>query len=98
MNFCETTDLPVIAMGDFNFSVNTSTYRYYIAPYFNLFDPALWPDKESGSGYLGTFGSSKIDYVIGYPKGTWTPISYTVDRSAGRLSDHYPIIVTLELN
>lgn len=97
-NFCETTDLPVIAMGDFNFGLYSYMYRSDVAPYFNLFDPGLWPDRVEFTDYMSTSAWGKIDYVLGYPKGTWTPINYTVDYSSGSLSDHYPIIVTLELN
>lgn len=98
-NFCETTDLPALVMGDLNEGVWGSFYKDQIAAHFNLFDPALWPDKtDNVGGHLTTFIGNKLDYVLGYPKGTWTPISYDVDYSSGNLSDHYPIIVTLELN
>lgn len=99
-NFCETTELPVLLMGDLNAGIGSSLYFRHIAPFFNIFDPALWPDKTENYGqYQATWGqSTKLDYVLGYPKGKWTPVDFKVDRSSGEISDHYPIIVTLELN
>lgn len=94
---CETSELPTILMGDFNFGINRYEYEHCLIPYFNLFDPGLWPDKLTGD-YQGTWGGTKLDYIVGYPKGKWNPVDFKVDRSSGDLSDHYPVIVMLELN
>lgn len=44
----------------------------------------------------GTFGGSKLDYILSYPKGKWDVVSYNVYTGV-RLSDHYPIMGVIKL-
>ncbi|MDR0430581.1 MAG: endonuclease/exonuclease/phosphatase family protein [Tannerellaceae bacterium] len=79
--------IPTILMGDMNEDPTGTNSKAIVA-----FSAAC--DRICDNS--GTFSSSKLDYIFGFPKNIWTVIDYTVDRT-NNLSDHYPIIGTVKL-
>lgn len=74
---------PTLILGDMNVGQESSTIREYLK-----YGDRLCNDD-------GTFGRyTKLDYILGFPKGKWEVISYMVDRQdpTDTFSDHFPII------
>ena len=75
---------PVILAGDINQGINGNAVNY-ITGFYN---------RQCNNAH--TFeGGSKLDYVFTYPKIGWTSKEQKVLHNI-LLSDHYPVIVTLE--
>ena len=80
--------IPVLLAGDMNCGVSSSAIAEYV---------------KSGDRLCNNDGtyerSSKLDYLIGFPKQKWTCSDYQVVRSteADALSDHSPITGTAVL-
>jgi len=78
--------LPTLLMGDFNASPESTTIVYALNN---------WQDIGAGTGYTFpcTNPTSRIDYIMGYPK-TWTKSSYQI-VSYPKLSDHCFVVAEL---
>ncbi len=80
--------IPVIVMGDMNCGANS---------------PAIGKYEQVGTRLCnnsGTFmNASKLDYIIGFPKNTWTTTDYKVITKGvtDNYSDHSPIFCTAVL-
>lgn len=75
---------PVILAGDFNQGINANAIKYLTDSF----------DRQCNDTYTYEYGS-KLDYIFTYPKGKWQAIEKKTMHSI-ELSDHYPVISTLE--
>ncbi|MEM6530283.1 MAG: endonuclease/exonuclease/phosphatase family protein, partial [Chloroflexota bacterium] len=88
-------DMPAIIAGDFNLTDLTADYRSFRRTGFRDVH------RDVGRGFGFTFPATdpvqllRLDYV--FYNDYWTPLTSQVIRQAGQ-SDHYPLLVTLELN
>jgi endonuclease/exonuclease/phosphatase family metal-dependent hydrolase len=81
---------PVLVCGDFNDTPVSYTYRKMKK---GLKDAFLTSGKGIGSTYSGVFPSFRIDYIL-YSK-EFDPLIF--EKVEAELSDHYPILCTLDL-
>lgn len=87
----ESAPYPVIVCGDFNDTPVSYTYHQLLGDKKDAF-------REAGSGssstYMGNLPSYRIDYIFHDPFFVGT--AYSVPKV--KLSDHYPVISTLQFN
>jgi endonuclease/exonuclease/phosphatase family metal-dependent hydrolase len=82
-----TDEFPVLLMGDFNAKPDSDTMKYA---------RNKWQDIGVGTGNTipSTAPTSRIDYIMGYPK-TWSSTSYEIVSWPG-LSDHCFVVAQVE--
>jgi endonuclease/exonuclease/phosphatase family metal-dependent hydrolase len=81
-----TGNTPTIMGGDFNAQPSESAIATTLQPWKRLCtDEATFPNIPT----------TKIDYLFGYPKASWTVISYQVIKKTD-ISDHCPILAEVE--
>jgi endonuclease/exonuclease/phosphatase family metal-dependent hydrolase len=82
-----TDEFPVLLMGDFNAKPDSDAMKYA---------RNKWQDIGAGTGNTipATGPTSRIDYIMGYPK-TWSSTSYEVVAWPG-LSDHCFVVAQVE--
>lgn len=78
--------IPTLLLGDFNASPESATIVYALNK---------WQDIGAGTGYTysSTNPTSRIDYIMGYPK-KWVKSSYKI-VSYPKLSDHCFVVADL---
>jgi len=86
----ENSTYPVIVCGDFN---DTPVSYVYHSMRGNLKDAFVEAGKGFGGTYNGRLPSFRIDYVLFDPSFK----AYNYIRDKVELSDHYPVITTLDL-
>ncbi len=86
----ENSSFPVIVCGDFN---DTPVSYVYHSMRGNLKDAFVEAGKGFGGTYNGRLPSFRIDYILFDP--SFKAYNYTRDKV--ELSDHYPVITTLDL-
>ncbi|MDY3978917.1 MAG: endonuclease/exonuclease/phosphatase family protein [Tidjanibacter sp.] len=86
--FAADTTTPTLLVGDFNADPDSDTINYA---------RIKWQDIGRGTGFtIPTSGPySRIDYVMGYPKGCWSYTTYEIVCRAD-LSDHCFIVADVE--
>jgi endonuclease/exonuclease/phosphatase family metal-dependent hydrolase len=84
-----TDEFPVLLMGDFNAKPDSDTMKYA---------RSKWQDIGAGTGNTipATAPTSRIDYIMGYPK-SWSSTSYEI-VSWPELSDHCFVVAQIECN
>jgi len=82
---------PVIVCGDFNDTPVSYVYRMMRG---DLKDAFVEAGKGFGGTYNGKLPSFRIDYILFDPKFE----AYNFERNKLNLSDHYPIITTINLH
>lgn len=96
----ELNDMPVLLMGDFNFTPEDNNYKFLTSIMNDTYDVA------SSEGQVGTFNgfgedksaNRRIDYILTNDK--MSAASYEVltpkTRKKRQLSDHYPVIAKVQ--
>lgn len=87
----ERTKIPIIIAGDFNDT--PASYIYQRATKV-LVDPYVEQGRGFGTTYHGPYPAFRIDYIL--HSRDMKALSYKRVKTA--ISDHYPIVVTLDLN
>lgn len=85
-----TQNLPNLLLGDFNAQPGGETINYC---------KIFWDDLSSESGLTFPYpnATSKIDFIMGYPKGAWSTKSIRTVRDGISFTDHCPIVAEVEL-